>query len=96
MELTDAYYSTLLPVLKNYDKIEYDSENNVYRYTETYEANIKPDTIATYTKMEWILKDGKVWKTQSEFWYIDKVDGRVDVTITQEYTDYGTTVAPIA
>ena len=95
LALTDAFYDTLIPDLKQYNNIEYDSERKVYCYTQNYEANISPDITATYTKSEWTLRDGKLWTAQSEFWYIDKTDGRVDCTIYTEYSDYGTTVAPI-
>ncbi|MBQ2736879.1 MAG: hypothetical protein IJF26_05560 [Clostridia bacterium] len=96
MKLTDAYYKSLLPIVNNYDKVEYDRENDVYRYTEDFQVSMDEDgsLMLTYTEFEWTLKDGKIWKTQSKAWYMDDTSGRVDLSLTQEYTNYGTTVAP--
>ena len=97
--MNSSMSNTVLPDLKNYEKIEYDSEKDLYCYTETFEITdvSVPDNplTFTYTKWECTLKDGKVWKINSECWYIDDTDGRVDVAFSTEYKDYNTTVAPI-
>ena len=78
---TLADYSVSL-VWPQFNQLQYDKERDIYQYAENG------------TRREYTIKDGKIWKVYSEVSYTDETLGKIDATITTEYSNYGTTVAP--
>ena len=87
--LTDEMKASLLPALPTYEFVEYDPASDVYCLKEAITAGM-----FNYTVMKITVKDGKIAAIYSEMFYEDSRDGRIDVVITNEYTNYGTTVLP--